>query len=183
MEKLTKGFYGISRTALNKVFLDKLNRSMRILEVGSNIGNQLLCLQKMGFKNLYGIEPLEYAVELSKKRTKGINIIQGNVFDLPFKDNYFDLVFTSGVLIHINPKNIKKAIREIYRCTSKYIWGLEYYSERYQEIIYRENKNLLWKGNFVEIYKSTFPSLKVCGIRYLKYLDNDNIDVLFLLKK
>jgi pseudaminic acid biosynthesis-associated methylase len=175
--------FGISRTALNKEFLSGLARSIRILEVGSNIGNQLLCLKAMGFSNLYGIEPQGYAVELSKKRRKGINIIEGSAFDIPFKDKYFDLVFTSGVLIHINPKDIGKALREIYRCSNKYIWGFEYYSPDYKEIIYRGKKGLLWKADFCKIYTDAFGDLRVKKRRFLKYLKSDNVDEMFLLEK
>ncbi len=175
--------YGVSRTKLNYEFLDKLSRNIRILEVGSNIGNQLQLLQVMGFKYLYGIEPMEYAVELSKKRTKGINIIQGDSFDIPFKDGYFDLVFTSGVLIHINPKNILKAIEEISRCTKKYIWGFEYYSQKYQQINYHEESELLWKADFPQMYIDTVPNINIIKIKKLKYLSDDNEDIMFLLKK
>ena len=94
--------YGYTRTEINSEFIGDFDRDMKILEVGSNVGNQLLCLQEMGFKSLYGIELQNYAVELSKSRTKRINIIEGSAFDIPFKDSYFDLVFTSGVLIHIS---------------------------------------------------------------------------------
>ena len=38
--------FGTSRIKLNEIFLYGLDRSTRILEVGSNVGNQLLCLQK-----------------------------------------------------------------------------------------------------------------------------------------
>jgi pseudaminic acid biosynthesis-associated methylase len=183
LERLYRKSYGLTRVELNKLFLGKLNRNVKILEVGSNVGTQLMCLQKMGFRNLYGIEPQSYAVELSKMKTRGINIIEGNAFDLPFKNNYFDLVFTSGVLIHINPKDIKKAIREIYRCSKKYIWGFEYYCREYKNIVYRGNKDLLWKANFSKIYTDTFPDLKVKKIKCVKYSDNDNVDAMFLLRK
>lgn len=183
VDKLYKDNYGITRKELNKLFLDKIDCSARILEIGSNVGNQLLILQKMGFKNLYGIEPQDYAIEISKSRTKGINVIRGNIFDIPFKDEYFDMVFTSGVLIHISPKDIKKAIKEIYRCTKRYIWGFEYYANEYTEIIYRGQRNLLWKANFPKIYTDNFLNLKIVKIKFLRYLDNDNIDVMFLLKK
>jgi len=183
LEKLYQNTYGIKITELNELFLGKMRRSIRILEVGCNVGNQLLCLQNMGFKNLYGIEPQDYAVELSKKRSKNINIIKGNAFDIPYKDKYFDLVFTAGVLIHINPRDIKKAIKEIYRCSGKYIWGFEYYSEEYKEVPYRGKKNVMWKANFPKIYIDTFPGLKRVKIKFLKYLENDNIDVMFLLTK
>ena len=183
LERLYIKRYGITRTELNKSFLNKIDKSIRILEIGSNVGNQLLCLQKMGFKNLYGIEPQTHAIELSKKRTGDINIIKGDVFDIPFKDKYFDLVFTSGLLIHIHPKNIKKAIKEIYRCSRRYIWGFEYYSDEYREVPYRGKKNLLWKADFPRLYLGLFSDLKLIKEKYLKYLNNENIDVMFFLKK
>jgi len=184
LERLYKNNYGITRTEMNKLFLGNMNRAIRILEIGSNIGNQLLCLQKMGFKNLYGIEPQGYAVELSKSRTRGINLIEGNIFDIPFKDGYFDLVFTSGVLIHISPKDIKKAMKEIYRCTSKYIWGFEYYADKYMEIDYRGNKELLWKTDFVKLYLNHFSDLNLVREERFEWLKNkENIDTMFLLIK
>lgn len=183
MNLLYKKNYGLSRTKLNKIFLRNLDRSIKILEVGSNIGNQLLCLQKMGFKNLYGIEINSYAVEFSKSRTKNINIIQVSAFDIPFKDLYFDLVFTSGLLIHIAPSDVYIVLQEIHRCTRKYIWGFEYYADKHIEITYREEKNMLWKANFPKLYLDSFNDLKLVRERRLKYLDNDNIDIMFLLKK
>ena len=183
LERMYENNYGLSRTELNNIFIGKFNRSIKILEVGSNIGNQLLLLQKMGFKNLYGIEINDYAVELSKQRTNNINIIQGSAFDIPFKNEYFDLVFTSGLLIHIAPYDINLVLNEIYRCTKEYIWGFEYYEEKYTEIIYRGKKDLLWKANFAKLYLNLFENLKLIKEKKIKYLNNDNIDVMFLLKK
>lgn len=97
----------------------------------------------MGFNDLYGVEINSYAVEFLKAKSKGINIVHNSAFDIPFKDGYFDLVFTSGVLIHIHPKNIRKALREIHRCARKYIWGYEYYSGHYTEVPYRRQSGLL----------------------------------------
>ena len=88
--------YGKTRTEFNEKFLEGTDRSASILEVGSNIGLQLLCLQRMGFNNLYGIELQNYAIELAKSRTRYINIIEGSIFDIPYKDGFFDIVFTTG---------------------------------------------------------------------------------------
>lgn len=183
MEALYKRNYGITRTELNERFLGNLDRSIKILEVGSNIGNQLLCLQRMGFSDLWGIELQTYAVELSKSRTKGINIVKASAFDIPFKDGYFDLVFTSGLLIHIAPSDMRLVMGEIHRCTKEYIWGFEYYAEEYTEITYRGHKNLLWKADFVKLYCETFDDLELIKEERIKYLDSDNIDTMFLLRK
>lgn len=92
-------------------------------------------------------------------------------------------MFTSGLLIHIAPSDIKVVIQEIHRCTKKYIWGFEYYADKYTEIVYRGKKNLLWKANFPKIYLELFKNLKLVKEKRLKYLNNDNIDAMFLLKK
>lgn len=183
LDDLYKKKYGITRTKLNTDFIGKLSKNIKILEVGSNVGNQLLVLQKMGFKNLFGLEPMEYAVALSKKRSIGINIIRGSAFDIPFRDDYFDLVFTSGVLIHISPKDVKKALQEIYRCSRKYIWGFEYYSKKYKEINYRGEKDILWKADFPKIYMENFSNLRIIKEKLINYLTDDNQDKMFLLKK
>jgi pseudaminic acid biosynthesis-associated methylase len=183
MEELYRKNYGISRTELNGRFLDGLNRSMKILEVGSNIGHQLQCLQRMGFDRLYGIELQSYAVEIAKSKSKNINIIQGDASDIPFKDGYFDLVFSSGVLIHIDPTNLPDVLKEIHRCTKKYIFGFEYYSDETQEIPYRGNSDLLWKADFAGKYLELFDNLTLVKEERIKYLVNENVDAMFLLKK
>lgn len=176
--------FGISRSKMNSAFLKNIPKNSLILEVGCNIGCQLRVLQKQGYKNLYGIDIQSAAVEESKKLTKNINIIQGSAFSLPFKDNYFDLVYTSGVLIHISPKDIKQAMAEIYRVSKKFIWGYEYFSKKYTQIMYRGNKNRLWKANFAQIYLNTFKDLKLVKEEYYNYLtEHGNTDSMFLLKK
>lgn len=183
MNDLYQQRFGLTRSKLNKQFIGKLNRSIKILEIGANVGSQLMLLQKMGFKHLYGIEINPRLVEFSKKITKGIDIINGSALDIPFRDNYYDLVFTSGLLIHIPPLKLKKAIKEIYRCAKKYIWGYEYYSDKTKEVLYGGKKNMLWKADFSKIYLNTFKDLKLIKEKKIKYLNSDNEDVMFLLKK
>ena len=182
-DKLYKKNYGITGTELYEEFIGDLERPIKILEVGSNIGNKLLMLQRMGFKHLYGIEINSYAIERAKTNTTGINIIQASAFDIPFKDGYFELVFTSGVLIHISPADIKRALSEIYRCSKKYIWGFEYYADTYTKVRYREQDNLLWKTDFAGLYLNFFDDLELVKEKRLKYLENENIDTMFLIRK
>jgi pseudaminic acid biosynthesis-associated methylase len=137
----------------------------------------------MGFTELYGIELQDYAVELSKSRTQSINIIKGSALDIPYKDGYFDMVFTSGLLIHISPSDLNLVMSEIHRCTRKCIWGFEYYSDKHTEVVYRGNKKLLWKGNFAGMYLDLFEDLKLIREQRLKYLTDDNVDAMFLLSK
>ena len=183
MDDLYLKTYGVTRTEINNHFLSKLDRSASILEVGANIGTQLTLLQKTGFINLFGIELQKYAVRIALQSVKNINIFQGSAFDIPFADQSFDLVYTSGVLIHLHPKDIIHALKEIYRCTKKYIWGFEHYSEKYEDVNYRGHDNLLWNADYANIYLQTFPDLVLIEEKRYKYLQSDNVDSVFLLQK
>lgn len=183
-DDICKKVFGVTRTALAKEFLSKLDRSAKILEVGCNAGVQLMILQKMGFKNLYGIEINQNTVNKARLLTKDVNFVQGNALDLPFKNNYFDLVFTCGVLMHISPENIKKAMSEIYRCSNKYILGCEGYAEKETPVVYRGNKNMIWDRNIPKMYIDYFGGLKLIKEKPVKYkTKKGEIDLIFLLKK
>ena len=188
MEEMYQQKYGITRTKMNQEFISPyFYQDSKVLEVGCNVGNQLLILQKMGFKYLYGIDTESYAVELAKGRTKGINIIQSSAFDIPFKDNYFDYVMTSGLLIHIPPEKINTALDEIYRCSKCYILCFEYYAPNYTQISYRGHEDLLWKADFSSLFLERFDTLGCRREKRFPYLHDyrvkNNVDMMFLLKK
>ena len=183
MEALYQQAYGVTRTSLNQAFLTHMDRDIRILEVGCNIGNQLLCLQQMGFSNLYGIELQSYAVSLARRDRPHMNILQGSAFDIPFKDHFFDLVFTSGVLIHIAPDDLDKVLSEIVRCAHTFIWGFEYYSPTIASIPYRGQKDLLWKADYAQAYLDLFSDLTLVKRQPIAYIDQPHHDEMFLLAK
>ena len=176
--------YGATKEQLNDTFLKDIPKDAKILEVGTNIGNQLLHLQSQGFTNLYGIEIQDRAINYAKHRTDNLNIVKGDVLDIPFKDGYFDLVFTSGVLIHISPDNIKQAVSEIHRVSKKFIWGFEYYADTYTDLEYHGQKNIMWKTNFSKLYQDTFSNLKLLKEEKYKYIKETHLeDQMFLLEK
>jgi len=178
--------WGSTKLEINNSVLSGISRDIKILEVGCNIGMQLKGFQRMGFQNLYGIELQQYAVEKSKFVTKHVNIIQGSGFDIPFRDNYFDLVCTNGVLIHIAPKDHIRIMSEIYRVSNRYIFGWEYFAPEITDIIYRGNTGYLWKANFAKIYQDYYPDLKVVKTVHFPYVSENekgNIDEVFLLTK
>ena len=186
LNKVYQEWYGVTRVKMNETFLASLPKDTRILEVGCNTGMQLACLQSMGFTSLYGIELQEYAVEKAKEYTQGINVIQGSAFDIPYKDGFFDLVFTSGVLIHIAPDNLSKIFSEMYRCSRRYIWGFEYYADKTTAINYRGNEGFLWKANYGKLMREQFKDLTLLMEEFYPYVTNNekgNVDFMYLLEK
>jgi pseudaminic acid biosynthesis-associated methylase len=183
LDQLTQRNYGITKTEINKVFLEGIASNASILEVGCNAGNQLLLLRQMGYTNLSGVELQPYAFEVARRRLPGVDLKLGSALDLPHPDNSFDVVFTSGVLIHIAPRDLPRAMDEIYRCAKTYIWGMEYYCPDVTEVSYRGHNELLWKMDYAQSYLERFPDLELVRERRLPYLENANVDTVFLLRK
>lgn len=175
--------YGSTRTELNRRFLRDIPTDARILEVGCNIGNQLLLLQQLGYSNLYGVDVQDYALEMARSRTKNMNFTQATTFALPYEDKYFDMIFTSGVLIHVSPMDLPVALNEIHRCAKSYIWGCEYYASKVTEINYRGYGQLLWKMDYATEYAACFKDLELVLERRLPYLETTNVDSMFLLRR
>lgn len=173
--------YGITRTELNQRFLNAIPRDASILEVGCNLGNQLLMLQQMGFTNLHGIDVQRDIVNEPQKRLPSAILKQGSALQIPYPDMSFDLVFTSALLIHIAPTDLLTALTEIHRCSKTWIWGLEYFAPELTEVPYRGHQNLLWKTDYVRLYLETFPDLELVREEKLQYLTDSNIDTMFLL--
>ena len=132
----------------------------RALEVGCNVGWNLVYLERLGVRELYGIEPQPSAVERARHRRPGFNVLHGTAFELPFRDQFFDLVFTSGVLIHIAPESLGGALDEIARVSKRWIAAIEYDHPNEQEVPYRGHTGALWKRDHGAAWLTRHPDLR-----------------------
>jgi hypothetical protein len=61
---------------------------------------------------------------------------------------------------------------------------LEYFAPNYTEIEYHGQNSLMWKTDFMNLYKTKFSDLKVIKEQKLPYLgNNDLVDQMFILEK
>lgn len=93
------------------------------LETGCNWGRELKHLE--GLSNLYGIDTSNEKIEKAKTYVKGTFKV-ADASEIPYKDNKFDFVYSSGCFAHSAPEKIKTIINEIFRVSSKYILLVEY---------------------------------------------------------
>jgi len=90
----------------------KIKDNSRILEIGCSGGALLKNLKSQGFKELFGVDISEVAIELCRKR--GIENVQTkDGVDTRYMDSAFDLIIASDVLEHIETDAI--ALKEWYR--------------------------------------------------------------------
>ncbi len=174
----------MTREEMCEEWLADLPREARILEVGPNLGYQLEALRRVGFKSLVGVEIQPYCVKKAKSMHPDITLIEGSALDIPFKDNYFDCVFSHNVLIHISPESLSTAIDEMVRTTNSYLWIFEYFSEEFEEIHYRDHDDLLWKADYGKLFVQQYPRLSILKEKIFDYLDDAPLqDKAYLLKK
>ncbi|HEY0482208.1 MAG TPA: pseudaminic acid biosynthesis-associated methylase [Kofleriaceae bacterium] len=133
----------------------------RVLEVGCNVGWNLVYLDRLGIPELYGVEPQADAVVRARARRPELGVLLGTAFDLPFRDRFFDLVFTSGVLIHIAPESLGTALDEIYRVSRRWIAAIEYDDPVEQEVAYRGCAGALWKRDHRASWRARHPDLRL----------------------
>jgi len=142
-----------------------------ILEVGSNIGLNLLFLNALfeGKVKLYAIEPNTKAFNrlLARSDMRLEKAWNCDVFQLPLSDSSIDLVYTAGVLIHIGPEHLGLATDEIVRVSRKYVLCIEYFSHTPQEVPYHEQTGLLFKRDFGAFYLDRHPTLRCVDYGFL----------------
>ena len=82
-----------------------------ILDAGSGEG---FFLSKIKAKEKYGIEISEKRLRRSQNLVPNMDVISGDVTNLPFDDETFDVIVCSEVLEHVN--DFQKALLEFKRC-------------------------------------------------------------------
>mgnify|MGYP001401910721 CR=1 FL=1 len=196
-EKFWKGKFGdtyISRNrnksiiSSNKKLFLKINKyiknSKSLIEFGSNIGLNLIALQKINKKlNLTGIDINKEATKILMKNNK-INVINDSILNINLSLRY-DITFIKGVLIHINPKDLNKVYEKLYTYSKKYIYIAEYYNPTPLKISYRGHKNKLFKRDFAGEILDKYKNLKLVDYGFAYHRDIYPQDDLtwFLLKK
>ena len=173
---------GISIEEIFNQFLNSLDKKQAVLEIGCNIGLKLSILEKMQFKNLYGLEINKNALEVARKNHPNIKFFNSSIEEFNPNGYEFDLVYTSNVLIHINPSILDQIIKKIINLSKKFIFGYEYFSENLEEIKYRGHDDVLWKQNFPNCFIKT-GKVKVLKENKFYYYKENLCDIAYLLEK
>jgi len=150
-----------------------------VLEVGANVGNNLRALRQLSGAEFFALEPNAKA----RQKLIGDGVVpSGNVRDgfaaaIDFPDNSIDLVFTSGVLIHIHPNDLLASCREMHRVSRRYVVSVEYFADTPTELGYRGHDERLFKRDFGGFWLDNFADLRVVnyGFAWKRLTGLDNL--------
>jgi pseudaminic acid biosynthesis-associated methylase len=133
-----------------------------ILEVGANVGANLEAIGQFSEARLYATEPNDEArKELYQLPLNCVTPDYADMLDFP--NEAMDLVFTSGVLIHVPPDKLIPSMREIHRVSRRWIIAAEYFAPQEEMIPYRGTKDTLWRRDYGSLYLDTFSDLQCLG--------------------
>jgi pseudaminic acid biosynthesis-associated methylase len=132
------------------------------LEVGCNLGGNTRWLAELlGPENVAGVDVNEHALAVLRENIPGVDVRLASARDLPFGDASFDLVFTTGVLIHQAPDELPRIMDEIVRCSRRYVLCGEYRADALEEVHYRGHSGALFRNDYGRLYSERFASLRL----------------------
>ncbi len=165
------------KTFENKIGFDLSRiKGKSVLDVGCGSGRFLELFKESG-ANIVGID-LSYAVDSANDNlglNKNVNIIQADVFNLPFKDETFDFIYSIGVLHHtIDTEKAFKCLPRVLKYGGEIgIWVYSnegFFTRIYNKIseFYRIFTTRLSQQTIHELsnYMANFYNLKAAKIPY-----------------
>lgn len=163
--------------ASNIALFSKILRSApsikSIAELGCNIGLNLRALKRINQElDLRGYEINPLAAQAAKDQALG-QVVNTTITEPLEKDKRFDLTFTKGVLIHINPEKLETVYENLYALSNRYILVCEYYNPSPVAIEYHGHQDRLFKRDFAGDLISKY------NLRLLDYGFNYHLDPYF----
>jgi tellurite methyltransferase len=91
----------------------------QVLDLGFGLGRHSVLMAKEGF-DVFGIETspagLQFALDWAEREGVALNLTTGDMSDLPWESDSFDLVLAWNVIYHGAAEYIQRSIAEIERC-------------------------------------------------------------------
>ncbi len=89
--------------------------SKNILDMGCGDGTRLASLETQGER--VGVDISDFAINKGRKKFKNINLVKGDISNLPFDKESFDFIYSMFVIEHID--NPERVIKEAFRLLKK----------------------------------------------------------------
>lgn len=151
--------------------LAKTDRLSSVLELGANTGLNLAALNTLlPQTQLSAVEINEKAAKQLQQSLPAVDVNLSSILDFKTSKRW-DLVFTKGVLIHINPEKLDTVYELMYQASSRYILIAEYYNPSPVGISYRGHSDKLFKRDFAGEMLDKYPNLQLLDYGFSYHRD------------
>ncbi len=115
---------------------------LKVLEIGCSNGYRLGWIKEYLNLDVYGIDPSKVAIE--EGVLQGLNLTQGTADNLPYNDNFFDIVILGFCLYLCDRKDLFKIAYEVDRVlkNQSYLIIFDFYSKLPYSNPYVHNSNI-----------------------------------------
>jgi pseudaminic acid biosynthesis-associated methylase len=132
-----------------------------VVEFGCNIGVNLSALASLSPNiDLRAIEINASAVAIARQRMPTAEIIHGSILDFDATST-FDVAFTCGVLIHLNPEMLPQVYAKLAAASKRYVLIAEYYNPSPVTVNYRGHAERLFKRDFAGEFMEAHPQFQL----------------------
>jgi pseudaminic acid biosynthesis-associated methylase len=160
-EEFWQGSFGDAYSRRNRVCWHKRvpfwremltrTRARSVLEVGCNIGANLLALREVDpMLALWGIDVNETA--LGNARRAGLAVVKRQASQA-HTCGRFDLVCTVGLLIHVASEDLPEVMGAIIKASRRWVLAVEYAADDEEPVVYRGHEGVLWRRPFGRLYQ------------------------------
>jgi pseudaminic acid biosynthesis-associated methylase len=137
-----------------------------VCELGANRGENIRALRELSPElSLTGVEINSSAFELLCN-LPDVQAVHSSIQDFTTEQR-FDMVFTSGVLIHLNPDDLPRVYAKMAELSNRYVLINEYYNPHPTEIDYRGHAGKLFKRDFAGEFLDQNPQFSVVDYGFL----------------
>lgn len=149
-------------------FLKLNSLNSKIADLGCGGGTALYCLEKAGFKNLYGVD---FCNVIPSDFLKNTTFIQANVLNTSLKNESLDAVVSSMVIEHVDENSFVDEVHRVLKkngialitsvLKGKYAWY--FYRNARGEIVIEPShlKEYSSVSEFEDIFKSKFEIIQI----------------------
>ena len=161
--------YGMQK--IYEIIKNSSNQNLKILDIGCGNCQMLDKLKDLGHQ-VYGLDLSPLRVLKNRKKLKNIEF--GYAEEIPFEDNFFDIVIAQEVLEHVF--DLKKALSEIKRVLKQN--GKTYIQVPYKNYVESNNHLRLFSTETLNFWVNKY--LKVQDIQIVPYKTNGEENNIFL---
>ena len=138
------------------------------VEVGCGVGPNLRwVVEQVPPSAVCGVDINQRALVELRRALPTVTAVRGRARALPFADGSFDLVFTSGVLMHQTAATLPPVVRELARVSRRYLLCCEYAHGDEAEIPYRGMSQVLFKRDYAAAFAHIVPELHMAATGHL----------------